>query len=273
MDQICEVRNGISDIKVKKDVHSEQRIKDNKRLWDELETSNTIIKFLIDDFKQLTDSLGKSNTILPSLWTSDFSENNFIFPKEYAHREIYNKSKPTSLLWPNCYQLLEPTSENIELAPQNIQNTETLRLPGNVIHWNRNALISQNIGSQVLQPIPSVVIYKYPERQINFLRTPVVPDTRLFNEASLPSKGQRNILIITDNILKAIRIREPNSFITNGKTKIVSCPGATSKEILHYLDVHQTNFFVYTIILYVGVNDLLEDNSQSKIANLGKSPW
>ena len=105
------------------------------------------------------------------------------------------------------------------------------------------------------------------------MRTPVVPDTRLFNEASFPSKGQRNILIITDNILKAIRIREPNSFITNGKTKIVSCPGATSKEILHYLDVHQTNFLVYTIILYVGVNDLLEDNSQSKIANLGKSPW
>ena len=117
MDQICEVRNGISDIKVKKDVHSEQRVKDNKRLWDELETSNTIIKFLIDNFKQLADSLGKSNTILPLLWTSDFSENNFIFPKEYAHRETYNKSKPTSLLWPNYYQLLEPTSENIELAP------------------------------------------------------------------------------------------------------------------------------------------------------------
>ena len=105
------------------------------------------------------------------------------------------------------------------------------------------------------------------------MRPPVVPDTKLFNEASLPSKGQRNILIISDNILKAIRIREPNSFITNGKTKIVSFPGATSKEILHYLDVHQTNFFVHTITLHVGVNDLLENNSQSKIANLGKSPW
>ena len=43
MNEICEVRNSIRDIKAKKDVHSEQ-VKDNKRIWDELETKNTIIK-------------------------------------------------------------------------------------------------------------------------------------------------------------------------------------------------------------------------------------
>ena len=61
MNEICEVRNIIRDIKAKKDVHSEQ-LKDNKRLWDELETKNTIMKLLADNFKQLADSIDKSNT-------------------------------------------------------------------------------------------------------------------------------------------------------------------------------------------------------------------
>ena len=52
---------------------------------------------------------------------------------------------------------------------------------------------------------------------------------------------------------------------------MVSLPGVTSKEILHYLDVHLTNFAANAAILHVGVNDLLEDNSQSKIENLGKN--
>ena len=52
---------------------------------------------------------------------------------------------------------------------------------------------------------------------------------------------------------------------------MVSFPRATSKEILHYLDVHLTNSSADAVILHVGVNDLLVDNIQSKIENLGKS--
>ena len=52
---------------------------------------------------------------------------------------------------------------------------------------------------------------------------------------------------------------------------MVSFPGATSKEILHYLDVHLTNSSPDAVILHVGVNDLLEDNSKSKIENLEKN--
>ena len=58
-----------------------------------------------------------------------------------------------------CPQLLEPTSENIELVSKNIQNTNALRLPGNVneIHKNRNVL--KNTGSKR----PPVAINKHPE--------------------------------------------------------------------------------------------------------------
>ena len=211
MNEICEVRNSIRDIKAKKDVHREQ-LKDNKRLWDELETKNTIIKLLIDNFKQLAGSIGKSNTTVPLLLTTDFSANsNFILTKKYARRESYEKSKPTNILSPNRCHLLEPTSENNELVSENIQNTDVLRLSENEneLNRNRNVLASQNTENKRT----SVVINKYPERQNEFSRPPTFPGTKLFSEASLPSKGQIDILIFTDSIPKEICIRELNTFI------------------------------------------------------------
>ena len=58
---------------------------------------------------------------------------------------------------------------------------------------------------------PLVAINKYPEKQTNFSRPPVVPGTKLFSDPSLPSKGQRNILIFTGSISKGIRFRELNT--------------------------------------------------------------
>ena len=78
-------------------------------------------------------------------------------------------------------------------------------------------------------------------------------------------------MIFTDTIPKEIRVRELNIFIKNDKTKMVPFPGATPIEILHYLDVHLTNFSPDVVILHVRVNDLLEDNSKSKIENLEKN--
>ena len=119
-------------------------------------------------------------------------------PKKYAHKGSYDKSKPTNILSPNRYQLLKTTSENIELVSENIQNTDALSLLGyeNNLNRNKNVLTSQNI---VIKR-PSVVINKYPKKQTEFSRPPIVPGTKLFTEASLPSKGQTDILIFTDSI-------------------------------------------------------------------------
>ena len=164
---------------------------------------------------------------------------------------------------------MEPTFENFELVFENSQNTDALRLPGNdkKLRRNGNVLNSQNTGNKR----PSVVINKYPERQMDFSRPPVISGTKLFSEASQQSKDQRNFLIFTDSILKGIRIREFNSFIKNGKTKMVSFPQTTSNKILHYLDVHLTNSSADAVILHVGVNDLLENKSQLNIENLGNN--
>ena len=163
---------------------------------------------------------------------------------------------------------MKPTSKNIKSVSKNIQNTDALRLPGNdnKLNRNRNVLTSQNTGSKR----PWVVINKYPQKQTDFTRHPVVPGTKLFSEAPLPSKDQGDTLIFTDSIPKGISIRELNSFVKNDKTKMISLTGATSKKILHYLDVHLANSSADAVILHVGVIDLLEDNSESKIENLGK---
>ena len=140
----------IRGIKAKKDVHSEQ-VKDKKRLWDELEAKNTIIKLIFDNFKQIADSIGKWNTSVPLLQTLNISENsNFILPKKHANRKSYDNSKPTNILSSNRYQLLEPTSDTIKLVSENIQNSDALRLPGNEnkLNRNRNALTSQNTASK-----------------------------------------------------------------------------------------------------------------------------
>ena len=140
----------IRGIKAKKDVHSEQ-VKDKKRLWDELEAKNTIIKLIFDNFKQIADSIGKWNTSVPILQTLNISEkSNFILPKKHANRESYGNSKPTNILSSNRYQLLEPTCDTIKLVSENIQNSDALRLPGNEnkLNRNRNALTSQNTGSK-----------------------------------------------------------------------------------------------------------------------------
>ena len=85
------------------------------------------------------------------LQTTDFSENsNFLLPEKSVRRESYEKSKPPNIFSPNRYQLLEATSENIELVSENIQNTESLRLSGNENELNRhrNVLTSQNTGNK-----------------------------------------------------------------------------------------------------------------------------
>ena len=45
-------------------------------------------------------------------------------------------------------------------------------------------------------------------------------------------------------------------------------PGASSSEILHYIDVHLKEKLIDTTIVHVGVNDLLNGNSQFKINQL-----
>ena len=69
-----------------------------------------------------------------------------------------------------------------------------------------------------------------------------------------------NIKTLPDSIVKRLRIREFNQFITNGNARIYSFPGAASKQLLHYMDVN-LEIDIDTIILHICVNDILQDST------------
>ena len=90
-----------------------------------------------------------------------------------------------------------------------------------------------------------------------------------FSKAFRTWEDKKNIL--TDSIPKGICLKEFNIFISKGNTKTVSFPGATSKKILHYLDIHMANSSTDMAAVHVGINDLLDDNTHPDIVSFVKN--
>ena len=75
-------------------------------------------------------------------------------------------------------------------------------------------------------------------------------------------------LIFTDSIAKGILMYEFNRFIKNSKATMFNFPGASSHQRLHYLDVHLEDRQINTVVIHVGINDILRDTNQSSIDEL-----
>ena len=59
-----------------------------------------------------------------------------------------------------------------------------------------------------------------------------------------------------------------NRTLRNRRAKMLNSSGASSSEMLHYIDFHLKEKLIDTAIAHVGVNDLLNENSQFKINQL-----
>ena len=108
------------------------------------------------------------------------------------------------------------------------------------------------------------------QRQAAFSRTPVlVPGHKNFSEVTKSkSTNSYNTLIFSDSIPKGIRICQFNRTLRNHRTNMLTFPGASSNEILHYIDINLKEKLIDTIIVHVGVNNLLIANNQLKINQL-----
>ena len=71
-----------------------------------------------------------------------------------------------------------------------------------------------------------------------------------------PKSGGRNIKVFCDGIPKGIRIKELKERINNGNARLHSFPGATSEQLLHYLDVN-LDTSTDTVLIHIGINDIL----------------
>ena len=97
------------------------------------------------------------------------------------------------------------------------------------------------------------------EKQKSLQNLPLVPGKQSYCEGTQPCPSPHNTLVFTDSIQKGIRMYELNSLLRNG---------SSSKQMLHYIDMHLEDKSIDTIILHAGVNDFLNDNSQSNVNNL-----
>ena len=59
--------------------------------------------------------------------------------------------------------------------------------------------------------------------------------------------------------------------LKNGNAKHLFFPGATSQQLLQYLDVNLQLYGPQTVIIHVGINDLLNDPGHSNVENILKN--
>ena len=59
-----------------------------------------------------------------------------------------------------------------------------------------------------------------------------------------------------------------NKLIKNRKAKMLIFPGVSSRQLLHYMDIHLEGIQVDTVVIHIGANDLLNYSKQSRIDSL-----
>ena len=66
-------------------------------------------------------------------------------------------------------------------------------------------------------------------------------------------------------------MRDFNKFVRVEKAKLQCFPGATSNQLLHYLDVNLQDNNTESLMLHVRVNDVLQDRTETNINSFFKN--
>ena len=161
-------------------------------------------------------------------------------------------------------------------APRHVCD-ELLKLNGINFHGSQikievaKSTREQTIVSSSSAKNQPVVVNENLLKQNSLQNLPLVPGKRNFCEAEQQRPSPYNTLIFTDSIPKGNRMDEFNSLLINRKAKILNFPGSSSKQMLDYIDIHDIHLedkSIDTVLLHVGVNDLLNGNSKSNVDNL-----
>ena len=103
---------------------------------------------------------------------------------------------------------------------------------------------------------PEVVVNQYSENKTVYPCKRIVFETNSYsNTLSNSQTNSRNIKFFSDSIPKGIRIKQMNQQIKNGNACIHSFPGATSYQLLHYLDA-SLDKYTDTVVVHIGINDI-----------------
>ena len=114
---------------------------------------------------------------------------------------------------------------------------------------------------------PPVVVNTNPENQ-TFSKVSIFPGGKSYSEALTKKTEQENILIFTGSIPNRFKMHNFNKALKNGDAKHLPFSGTTSKQLLQYLDVNLKMYTPDTVLIHAGINDVLNNKSQSNTENL-----
>ena len=77
--------------------------------------------------------------------------------------------------------------------------------------------------------------------------------------------------MFSDSIPKGIRIREFDRYITNAAAWLKSFPGATSKELPHYVVPTLQEESFNLALIHIGINDIFKDQSDLQFESLTRN--
>ena len=239
---------------------------DVNKIWEENSNKNEIIKTLVENLNTITNSLYKSSgkNIDKSYECGHSRGDEFKIPKNtvtigsHYINEFVEKEIPAS------YNKFDCLNIDKDVVITNDLNNNVL---GNNKKSNQVSRSHQKLSSRR----PQVVVNNYPENQKTFVRLPIVPGKDKYSQTLKAKPEPGNTFIFTDSIPKGIRMNEFNGLIKNRKAKMLNFPGASSRQLLHYMDIHLEGIQVDTVVIHIGVNDLLNYSNQSRIDMLMKN--
>ena len=69
-------------------------------------------------------------------------------------------------------------------------------------------------------------------------------------------------MVFSDSIPSRFNMYNFKKALKSGNAKHLSSPGTTSKQLLEYLDVNLKMYTPDTVLIYAGINDVLNNESQ-----------
>ena len=172
--------------------------------------------------------------------------------KQSLEKDMDNSNNKNCFISPNRFGRLFYEVNNNDDNESITNNTDSTKLLLNDQINNENFAKKYNNNDENKNTgRPEVVINQYPENQTVYPSKCIIPGTNSYSESLGNSQtNSRNIKIFSDNIAKGIRIKQMNQQIKNGNARIHSFQGATSQQLLHYLDVNLDKY-TDTVVIHI----------------------
>ena len=225
---------------------------DVNKIREENSNKNEITKTVVENLNTITNSLYKS------------SDKNIDKSYECGHSPGDEFKVPKNTVTIGSHYIKEFVEKEI---PASYNKFDCLNIDKNVVirnDLNNNVLGNNKKLDQVSRSHqklssrrPQVVVNNYPKNQKTFARLPIIPGKDKYSQTVKAKPEPANTFIFTDSITKGIRMNEINGLIKNRKAKMLNFPGASSRQLLHYMDIHLEGIQVDTVVIHIGVNDLL----------------